>query len=88
MARAVLRWADRHQHAQSQWLLGLKERRGAHKTIVAFANTTHRDVGSAAARRERARRMARIAWAVTTTESSYKRERAFMAQPPRNATAA
>ncbi len=37
-ARAVLRWADRHEHAQSQWLLGLQERRGKHRTIVAFAN--------------------------------------------------
>lgn len=37
-ARAVLRWADRHEHVQSQWLLGLKDRRGVHKTIVAFAN--------------------------------------------------
>lgn len=37
-ARAVLHWADRHEHVQSQWLLGLKERRGANKTLVAFAN--------------------------------------------------
>lgn len=37
-ARAVLRWADHHDHAQSQWLLGLQKRRGTHRTIVAFAN--------------------------------------------------
>jgi hypothetical protein len=38
----VLRWADRPEHVQSQWLLGLKERRGAQRTIVAFANTMAR----------------------------------------------
>jgi transposase len=37
-ARAVLRWVDRHEHARSQWLLGLRQRRGKHRTIVAFAN--------------------------------------------------
>jgi transposase len=37
-ARAVLRWAQRHDHAQSRWLLSLKQRRGANRTVVAFAN--------------------------------------------------
>src|SRR5207244_9488520 len=37
-ARAVLRWAHRHEHAQSHWLLALKQRRGANRTVVAFAN--------------------------------------------------
>ena len=37
-ARAVLRWVDRHEHARSQWLLGLQQRRGKHRIIVAFAN--------------------------------------------------
>jgi transposase len=58
-ARAVLRWADRHEHVQSQWLLGLKERRGANKTIVAFANKMARigwavTTGEGGYRRERA----------------------------------
>ena len=37
-ARAVLRWAHRHDDARSRWLLGLKARRGTHRTIVAYAN--------------------------------------------------
>ena len=37
-ARAVLRWAHRHDDAQSRWLLALKARRGEARTIVAFAN--------------------------------------------------
>jgi len=37
-ARAVLRWADRHDHAQSRWLLALKQRRGFNRTVVAYAN--------------------------------------------------
>ena len=37
-ARAVMRWAQRHDHAQSQWLLALQDRRGVQKTVVAFAN--------------------------------------------------
>jgi len=86
-ARAVLRWADRHEHVQSQWLLRLKDRRGAQKTIVAFANTTHRDVGSAATRLERVRQMARIAWAVITSDGRYDRTKAFKAQPARSAAA-
>ena len=68
-ARAVMRWAQRHDHAQSQWLLGLKDRRGVHRTIVAFAN-----------------KMARIAWAVTTSEKTYNRDLAFRPQAKRATT--
>ena len=86
-ARAVLRRADRHEHVQSQWLLGLKDRRGAQTTIEAFANTTHRNVGSAATRLERLRQTARIAWAVITGDGSFDRTKAFKAQPARSAAA-
>ena len=37
-ARAVIRWAHRHQHAQSRWLLALVARRGKNKATVALAN--------------------------------------------------
>ena len=37
-ARSVLRWADKHNHAQSQWLLTMVERRGKNRTAVALAN--------------------------------------------------
>ncbi len=37
-ARAVLRWAHRHDDAKSRWLLELKARRGAPRAIVAYAN--------------------------------------------------
>jgi transposase len=37
-ARSVLISAHRHDDAKKHWLLGLKSRRGAHRTIVACAN--------------------------------------------------
>lgn len=43
-ARAVIRWADRHQHAQSRWLLALVDRRGKNKATVALANKMMRIV--------------------------------------------
>ena len=37
-ARSVLRWADKHNHAQSRWIKDLVARRGRNKAIVALAN--------------------------------------------------
>lgn len=37
-ARAVARWAAKHTHAQSRWLLQLQARRGKNRTVVALAN--------------------------------------------------
>jgi len=37
-ARTVIRWADRHQHAQSRWITDLVARRGKNKASVALAN--------------------------------------------------
>lgn len=37
-ARAVIRWAHRHNHVQSQWIMQLIERRGKNKATVALAN--------------------------------------------------
>jgi transposase len=37
-ARAVIRWADRHDHAQSRWIKQLVERAGKNKAAVALAN--------------------------------------------------
>jgi transposase len=37
-ARAVLRWADKHTHVQSRWLLQLQARQGKNRTVVALAN--------------------------------------------------
>lgn len=37
-ARAVLRWATRHDNAQNRWILQLVARRGKNKTVVALAN--------------------------------------------------
>lgn len=37
-ARAVLRWADKHHHAQSRWLQQLVQRGGKNKAAVALAN--------------------------------------------------
>ena len=37
-ARTVLRWADKHTHAQSRWRLQLQARRGTNRTTVALAN--------------------------------------------------
>lgn len=37
-ARAVVRWAHRHQHAQSRWILALIARRGKNKATVALAD--------------------------------------------------
>lgn len=65
-ARAVTRWAQRHDHAQSRWLLGMQDRRGTHRTIVAFAS-----------------KMARVAWAVLTSEKDYDLDLAFKPQPTR-----
>ena len=41
-ARAVLRTAPKHHDAVSQWAIGLQERRGAAKAIVAIANKNAR----------------------------------------------
>lgn len=41
-ARAVLRTAPKHSDAVSQWAIGLQERRGAAKAIVAIANKNAR----------------------------------------------
>jgi transposase len=45
-ARAVIRWAHRHQHAQSRWILALVARRGKNKATVALANKIMRIVWS------------------------------------------
>jgi transposase len=37
-ARSVIRWADRHDHAQSRWIKQLVERAGKNKAAVALAN--------------------------------------------------
>jgi transposase len=37
-ARAVVRWAAKHDHAQSRWILALIARRGKNKATVALAN--------------------------------------------------
>jgi transposase len=37
-ARALMVWADKHTHAQSQWLRQLQARRGKNRTVVALAN--------------------------------------------------
>jgi transposase len=37
-ARAVVRWADKHDHAQSRWIKQLVARRGKNKAVVALAN--------------------------------------------------
>lgn len=37
-ARTVIRWANRHDHAQSRWIRGLVERVGKNKAAVALAN--------------------------------------------------
>lgn len=43
-ARAVVRMADRHSHAQSRWVLDLVARRGKNKATVALANKLTRIV--------------------------------------------
>lgn len=43
-ARTVIRWADRHDHAQSRWIKALVERRGKNKAVVALANKLMRIV--------------------------------------------
>lgn len=63
-ARAVVRWADHHTHAQSRWILDLVARRGKNKAVVALAN-----------------KLARILWAVLTSEQSFDPEKAFRPQP-------
>jgi transposase len=65
-ARAVVRWADRHTHAQSRWILDLVARRGKNKAIVALAN-----------------KLARIVWAVLTSERGFDATKAFRAQHAR-----
>lgn len=37
-ARTVVRWADKHTHAQSRWIQALIARRGKNKAVVALAN--------------------------------------------------
>jgi len=37
-ARAVMRWADKHDHAQSRWIKQLVARVGKNKAVVALAN--------------------------------------------------
>lgn len=37
-ARTVIRWADKHDHAQSRWIKQLVERAGKNKAAVALAN--------------------------------------------------
>jgi len=43
-ARSVVRVADRHDDSLSHWVRQLKERRGVHKTTVAVANKTARQL--------------------------------------------
>jgi transposase len=43
-ARSVLRWADKHTHAQSRWIRDLVARRGKNKAVVALANKLMRIV--------------------------------------------
>jgi transposase len=43
-ARTVVRWADKHSHAQSRWIRDLVVRRGKNKAIVALANKLMRIV--------------------------------------------
>lgn len=43
-ARTVIRWADRHAHAQSRWIKDLVARRGKNKATVALANKLMRIV--------------------------------------------
>lgn len=43
-ARTVIRWADRHDHAQSRWIKDLIARRGKNKAVVALANKLMRIV--------------------------------------------
>jgi transposase len=43
-ARSVIRWADRHSHAQSRWINNLIARRGKNKATVALANKLMRIV--------------------------------------------
>lgn len=76
-ARSVLAAARRKVQsgkpldALRQWAITLADRRGFNKATVGLANTTHRDVGSAATRRERVRQLARIVWA------TWKHDRVF-----------
>ena len=37
-ARSVIRWADKHDHAQSRWIKALVARCGVNKAVVALAN--------------------------------------------------
>ena len=37
-ARTVIRWAGKHDHAQSRWINSLVARRGKNKAAVALAN--------------------------------------------------
>jgi transposase len=43
-ARSVIRWADKHTHAQSRWIKDLIARRGKNKAVVALANKLMRIV--------------------------------------------
>jgi transposase len=43
-ARTVVRWADKHAHAQSRWIQSLIARRGKNKAVVALANKLMRIV--------------------------------------------
>jgi transposase len=43
-ARSVVRWADKHSHAQSRWITDLVARRGKNKAVVALANKLMRIV--------------------------------------------
>ena len=43
-ARTVVRWADKHTHAQSRWIQSLTARRGKNKAVVALANKIMRIV--------------------------------------------
>jgi hypothetical protein len=45
-ARTVIRWADRHSHAQSRWIKDLIARRGKNKATAALANKLMRIVWS------------------------------------------
>ena len=63
--------ADKPRDALRQWAITLADRRGFNNAAVCLANTTLRDVGSAATRRERVRQVARIIWA------TWKHDRAF-----------
>lgn len=86
-ARAVMNWASRRDDAMGRWIMALKALSGAARTIVALANTTHRDVGSTATRRSARGELARIGWAVLRGENNFDVNKAFRPKAAKQATA-